>query len=368
MVLTTENQSEGASGFTLSLAEIRSLVESEFIVEEVRMEFGVITFLIRFMGLPKKSFEKLVRKMKPHNLIPMLRKRDEKNIALYVVPRPKAKVGRVRTSLILLLVTTITIFLSGYFNSMAWVRIFGGNPFIHATYFTVALLAIVGLHEIGHKTVCWIKGKEATLPYFIPGPPFPIGFGTFGAVIMQREPPINRDELFDLGFSGPVVGFIVSLVVAIIAINLMQPVNPKFLEEEGIAVMTIPVNLAWILLTQILKPVSEGQLMLMPPIGWAAWLGFIITFLNLLPIWQLDGGHIASALFELRGRQIASFIGLMITFITGFWFFGLLIMFLSFQAKVVEPLDNVSPVSSSRKILGVFAHLMLIFSVVFLWI
>ncbi len=362
-----ESQDGEAPGFTLSLAEIRSLVESEFIIEEARMEFGVITFFVRFMELPKKSFERLVKKMKPHNLIPMLRKKDEKSIALYVVPRPKAKVGRVRTSLILFVVTTITIFLSGYFNSIAWVRIFGGNPFTHAAYFTVALLAIVGLHEIGHKVVCWLKGTEATLPYFIPGPPFPIGFGTFGAVIMQREPPVNRDELFDLGFSGPVVSFIVSLVVAMIAINLMQPVDPKFLEEKEIAVMTIPVNLAWVLLAQFLKPISEGQLMLMPPIGWAAWLGFVITFLNLLPIWQLDGGHIASALFGLRGRQIASFIGLMVTFITGFWFFGLLIMFLSFQAKVVEPLDNVSSVSFGRKILGVLAYVMLIFSAVFLW-
>jgi len=365
VVVAAETQNTENLGFTLSFNEIRSLVESEFIIEETRMEFGVITFFVRFTDTPKKSFENLVKKMKPYNLTPMLRERDKDKIALYVVPKPKIKVGRIRTNLILLIVTTITIFLSGYFNSIAWVKTFGGNTFTHAAYFTIALLAIVGLHEIGHKIVCWLKGTEASLPYFIPGPPFPIGFGTFGAVIMQKEPPVNRDELFDLGFSGPVVSFVVSLVVAAISINLMQPVPPELLKETTI--MTIPVNLAWALLTHFIRPASEEQLMLMPPIGWAAWLGFVITFLNLLPIWQLDGGHIASALFGVRGRQIASFIGLLVTFATGFWFFGLLIMLLSFHARSVEPLDNVSSVSFGRKVLGVLAYVMLVFSAVVLW-
>jgi len=352
--------------FPAEIDEIRSLVETEFIVEDVRIEFGVLAFTIRFMDSPKKSFERLVEKMKSRNLVPMLRKRNGFT-TLYVVSKPKIRETKVRTNLILLVITTITIFLSGYFNSIPWTSIFGGNPLTHAIYFTIALLAIVGFHEIGHKVVCWIKHTEATLPYFIPGPPYPIGFGTFGAVIMQKEPPINRDQLFDLGFSGPIVSFILAVVVAIIATQSVQPVDPALLEEKGVSLFTIPINLAWMLIFELLKPFQEGQLVLMPPIGWAAWLGFIITFLNLLPIWQLDGGHIASALFGKKGVKIASMVGLVVTFVTGFWFFGLLILFLSAQSRRAEPLDEVSPLASSRKILGVVAYLVLAFSAVFLW-
>ncbi|RLI05308.1 hypothetical protein DRO26_02590 [Candidatus Bathyarchaeota archaeon] len=335
-------------------------------VEEARIEFGTPVFLLRLVGSPKKSFENLVRKMKPYNLIPFLRKRNG-NFVLFVVQKPKTKPPRVRINLILFVVTTITIFVSGYINSITWTSIFGGNPFIHAVYFTLALLAIVGLHEVGHQVVCRLRGIEATLPYFIPGPPFPIGFGTFGAVIMQKEPPVNRDELFDLGFSGPLVGFLVTLLVTIITIQTVQPVDPTFLAKKGVSMITLPVTLAWTLLIQLIKPVPSGLVLLIPPIGWAAWLGFVITFLNLLPIWQLDGGHLAAAMFGRRGHTIASMIGLLITFVTGFWFFGLLLLFLATQSKRAEILDEVSPISNHKKILGVLSYVILVLSAVIFW-
>lgn len=347
------------------MEEIKNLIAEEFTVEEVRLEFDFLTFYIKPNATLKESFERLVQKMKVSKIMPLLRRRGEATVITLIL-KPPEKNFKTRTSLILLLATLVTVFISGYFNSQSWTVVFRGNTFVEAAYFTVALMAIVGLHEIGHKVAAKVRKIESTLPYFIPGPPYPIGFGTFGAVIMQKEPPVNRDQLFDLGFSGPVTSFILASIVAALAILSSRSASPELLESLGVSVMNIPVNLAWIFIASLLKHPSDG-LMLLPPIGWAAWLGFIITYLNLLPIWQLDGGHIANALFGERGHRIASMLGLAVTFITGFWFFGILILFLSVGRRKGLILDDVSPISSGRKILGAVAYIILILCAVFIW-
>ena len=334
------------------------------------MEFGLLSFRVRLTNNPKKPFENLVKKLRPYMIFPTLRRKNE-SIKLYILRKPEIKPSKVKVNIILFLVTIVTVFLSGYVNSLTWSSIFHENVFLHALYFTIALLGIVGLHELGHKVVCKLRGIEATLPYFIPGPPFPLGFGTFGAVIMQKEPAINRDHLFDLGFSGPIVGFIVTLLVAAISIQGIRSVDVEVIEQlksAGVGIYTIPPSLAWIILTNFANLTLEpGKVLITPPIGLAAWLGFVITFLNLLPIGQLDGGHLASAIFGERGHAIASMAGVIITFVTGFWFFGLLILFLMFQTRRAVPLDDVSPLSPSRRILGFVAFLMIILSAIILW-
>ncbi|MCX8175606.1 MAG: site-2 protease family protein [Candidatus Bathyarchaeota archaeon] len=354
----------------LNITEVRNIVETEFNVEEVTMEFGVLSFKVKPVKNPKKPFENLVKKLKPYMIFPTLRRKNG-DIKLYIFNKPQIKPSKIRVNIILFLATMITVFLSGYINSLTWSLVFNENVFLHALYFTIALLGIVGLHELGHKIVCKLKGMEATLPYFIPGPPFPLGFGTFGAVIMQKEPAINRDHLFDLGFSGPIVGFIATLTVVTISIQGVRLVDVEVIEqlrEMGIETRMVPVSLAWIMIVNLANlPLEYGKVLLIPPVGLAAWLGFVITFLNLLPVGQLDGGHLASAIFGERGHAMASMIGVIITFVTGFWFFGLLILFLMFQTRRAAPLDDVSPLSLSRRILGFIAFLMMILSAIVLW-
>src|SRR3989449_9658246 len=89
------------------------------------------------------------------------------------------------------------------------------NPYLKAGLFAGGLLSIIGLHEFGHKAAARHHKMDATLPYFVPGPP-PIG--TFGALISLKSPPANRDQLFDLGLSGPVVGFVVTIVIAALSV------------------------------------------------------------------------------------------------------------------------------------------------------
>src|SRR5438132_145298 len=102
------------------------------------------------------------------------------------------------------------------------------NPYLKAGLFAGGLLSIIGLHEFGHKAAARHHKMDATLPYFVPGPP-PIG--TFGALISLKSPPANRDQLFDLGLSGPVIGFVVTIAVAVLSVligflpNASQPTD-----------------------------------------------------------------------------------------------------------------------------------------------
>ena len=352
----------------LSLPELQAIIESEFTVESVVYEFGLPYFLVRLPPRHKENFERLVGKLKPYGLIPLLRRGPLGEPIIRILLKPPSKKPS-RIPLILFIITCITIFISGYFNSMVWNILFQENIFLHAAFFTVGLLAIVGLHELGHKTAAALRGIEATMPYFIPGPPFPIGFGTLGAVIMQKEPPTNRDSLFDLGFSGPITGFIVTLIVAAISLGMAKTVDPAMLaqlEAQGIRIINLPTSLAWEILARLILPRAEGTLTLTPPLGLAAWIGFIVTFLNLLPAWQLDGGHIARAMFGEKGHLIASFLGIIVAFATGFWFFGLIILFFMGR-RHMGPLDDLTPLSRSRMALGGVAYLILILSAVLLW-
>ena len=360
-----------ASSQPFNIRELHNIIDSEFHIEASMIEFGVPIFAVQPKGPSKEAFERLAQKLKPHSLLPFLRLREGKSV-IQVFPKPESSPSKRRhIPLILFLATVGTIFISGYLNSEFWSKTFGENIFVHSLLFTIALLGIVGLHEMGHKTMAMKRGLKATSPYFIPGPPYPIGFGTFGAVILQKEPPVNRDQLFDMGFSGPVTGFIITLIVYTAALSAVKFVSLDLISQlatQGVEISEMPPSLSIILIDYLVNiKTAPGYLALTPPLGLAAWLGFVITFLNLLPIWQLDGGHIANAMFGEKGHKYASTAGLIIAVATGFWFFGLLILFLMGTRQGMGPLDEVSPLSTGRKMLGILSYVILALSAVILW-
>jgi len=360
----------GSSSLTpsLGLNEIREIIQTEFIVEEVRVEFGNPIYIVRLNGSPKEPFIRLVERFKPYFLVPMLKKHNTTTY-IQVMNKPPSRRSRPIINVALFGATFLSVFFTGYYTAGTWIRLFGGDLISQSLMFTFALLAIVGLHEFGHKTAAQLSGIKASPPYFIPGPPAPFGFGTFGAVIMQREPPVNRDQLFNLGFSGPIVGFLVTLVVAVIAIQTSQIVDIPYVNRlagQGMQFLNPP--LIWSLLVAATRPIPEGFVPLAPPIGLAAWLGFVITFLNLLPVWQLDGGHVTRAVFGEKGVRIGSVIGIIITIATGFWFFGLLILFFMMNSpRYIGTLDEISGVSNHKKLLAILSYVILGLSAVVMW-
>lgn len=173
--------------------------------------------------------------------------------------------------------------------------------FVRGMPFAFTLLAILLTHEMGHYITSRYYGVKASLPYFIPAPPVPFLIGTFGAFISMRSPILRRGPLLEIGAMGPIAGFVVA-VVALIAGLAQSTIQPDG-SLSGIKLGS-PLLLEW-LSSLMGKVPPEGHDLLLHPVAFAGWIGLFVTALNLLPIGQLDGGHITYALFGRRHRVIS---------------------------------------------------------------
>src|SRR5262245_14463649 len=176
---------------------------------------------------------------------------------------------------------------------------------------SATLLVILVTHEFGHYVLSRIHGVPASLPLFIPGPPYFIG--TFGAIIRLRGQIVNRRALFDIGVAGPLAGFIAAVVALIIGLNLSTVVNRTATHGLQLGEPVLLQFIAWLIVGSI-PPQAD---IVLHPIGFAAWFGLFVTSLNLIPIGQLDGGHVAYALWGSRQRTIA-FVMVPILVVLGF--------------------------------------------------
>jgi membrane-associated protease RseP (regulator of RpoE activity) len=192
--------------------------------------------------------------------------------------------------------------------------------------FSITLMAILIVHEMSHYMASRFHGVRATLPFFIPAPSI---IGTFGAVIQMRGTIWDRRTLFDIGASGPIGGFILALP-ALVAGFAMSQVAPGSGAEGGLI-------LGDSLLVSMVGSLTLGKLppdasVILHPVAFAGWIGMFVTSLNLLPVGQLDGGHISTALFPGRAGLIArvTHVGLVVlgVFFWEGWLFWALILFL----------------------------------------
>jgi membrane-associated protease RseP (regulator of RpoE activity) len=166
--------------------------------------------------------------------------------------------------------------------------------------FAAALLSILLAHESGHYVACRLYGVDATLPFFIPMPP-PFLAGTLGAFIKIKSPIPSRRALFDIGVAGPLAGFLVIIPIACVALLTATPAPP--LPSEGVIIFNDPL-----LLRLLAGPLGVADLgaVAANPFYFAAWIGLLVTSLNLLPVGQLDGGH---AVYAVLGRRVHKHVG-----------------------------------------------------------
>lgn len=209
-------------------------------------------------------------------------------------PPPKPKLW---LHALLLLLTFVTTSIAGAGVEILddWRNITSGLPF------SLALLGILGVHEMGHYLVARRYGVDATLPYFIPAPPL-LGIGTFGAFIRMRSPTPNRRALFDVGAAGPWAGLFAAIPALYFGLRWSE-VKPIGLLEGGLNLGEPPLFtfLSWLALGDL----SDQMTVILHPVALAGWFGLLVTFFNLLPIGQLDGGHVVYALVGKWHRWIA---------------------------------------------------------------
>ncbi|WEU40340.1 MAG: site-2 protease family protein [Candidatus Odinarchaeum yellowstonii] len=355
------------------LEDIDEKIRGLFNVRVSFKESGSVypTYIIGLNLNVKASFNELRLFLKKYGLTPRLvaDSRNSFNVGeafLKISSLTPVKNHPVSINVILFLVTLATTASTGFYICLSgpFLEVYPeSNIFLVSFGFTLSVIGITGLHELGHVLSLKKTGCESSLPYFIPGIPI-LGLPTFGAVILQRTPPANRDTLFDLGLSGPLTSFILSFIVITVGSLMSKMISPAYAEylvEKYPGVSPLPVPILFLLIQSLIFPSSTGVVFI-HPIAYAGWLGLLITALNLFPIGQLDGGHSARAVLGERFSRYASYISLILLIGLGYWLMALLVFLIS-GLKNQGPLDDVSPISKIRIILWGLSILLLVLSV-----
>lgn len=220
-------------------------------------------------------------------------------------------------------------------------RLWEGYPF------SVSIMTILLGHELGHYFASKAHRTKATLPYFIPAPSI---IGTFGAFIKMKSPILTRKALIDIGATGPLVGFFLSLIACIVGLPMSKIISLK--GEE----LILGDSILFFLLVKItLGNIPPGQDVLLHPIAFAGWIGLFVTSMNLLPTGQLDGGHIAYALFGRKHFYISRVTVFGIAVLGVFYWYGWLVwaaLLLFFGVDHPPILIWERKLSSNRKGIG----------------
>ena len=231
---------------------------------------------------------------------------------------------------------------------------FAGEPppavFLHGAWYSLTILAILGVHEFGHYCACRYYRIDASPPYFLPAP---LLAGTVGAFIRIRQRIPTKAMLFDVGAAGPIAGFVVA-VPALFAGLLLSRVTPLPENETGLIMLGEPLLFkaaAWLVWGEL----PAGHTINLHPMGFAAWFGLLATALNLFPIGQLDGGHISYAALGARSTAVtlgAAAIAVGLTFFSLSWLVWavlMVIMLVAFGPRHPRTLDDHVPLDARRR-------------------
>ena len=265
-----------------------------------------------------------------------------------------------RIHLVLFFLTVFTTLLAGALMEGAKVL---ENPLelLKGIPFSFTLMFILGTHEFGHYYYAQKHKVDATLPYFIPAPPFLFLIGTFGAFIKIKSPIYRKDALLQIGAAGPIAGFVIAVPALIIGLLLSDVVEKSNIQGALILGDSILMKI----LTWITHPkLMDTQDIMLHPIAFAGWIGLLVTMLNLLPIGQLDGGHVAYAMLGKKQRligQIAFIFLIPLSFLSINWLiWGLLLLILMRSVKHPPIQDIHIPLSDTDKRIGYICILNLI--------
>ena len=259
--------------------------------------------------LPEEEFNKLyVKTLEKLKFMPLQFSSTEPLLRFIPVKfEPKTKL-----KIILLSITLFTVFLTGYGLSESFYSLLGGmgNVWLGATIYTLFFLAALAIHEYGHMRASKKHGVLIDGPFFIPAPPIQVGFiGTLGAVISMKTLPPDRKSLAKLGISGPLAGYIIALIIGVIGLLL----SPQITYQQAAQLVAsgqageigfMPVTL--IIIEQFIS-IPPGYTIVLHPLALASFILLLVTFLNLLPIGQLDGGHVIRSFTDAKTHDLLGY-------------------------------------------------------------
>lgn len=350
----------------------------------------------------EEAYARLSNSLRPFRVTPLFRDENGRHHVILIPALKDPKPSNVWVNLLLFSLTLISVLLAGLVMSYQYIFQVPLSDIrlllVHlpqvigiALGFTASLLSILLAHEFGHYLVARFHKTAASLPYFIPLPLSPLG--TMGAVIVQKEAHRNKRILLDIGIAGPLAGLVVAVPVLLLGLSLSKlgPIPYSFPAGEGISLEgnsilyllskyavfgywlpspanygSVPPFLYWLQYYFTGQPTPLGGLdVSLHPVAFAGWAGLLVTALNLIPAGQLDGGHIVHSLLGRKAALLLPFVlfGLVALGMVwnGWWLWAFLIFFMG--RAHAEPLDQITPLDSRRKLLALLA--MVIFILVF---
>ncbi|MCC6457865.1 MAG: site-2 protease family protein [Caldilineaceae bacterium] len=295
-------------------ARVRRVVGSDLTIESIEVprdiRQGILVLRGRLTVPSHAAFRRWLAELRPLGYTPMLRPEPEAGheaVALYIIAGvPRQARSRPWINLVLFLLTVIsTLFVGslygGDLNGVSQISdLFLPQNLIRGWPFSFTLLGILVAHEFGHYFAARYHKVAVTLPFFIP---LPIGFGTLGAFIQLKEPVPDRRKLFDIGVAGPLAGLILAIPLLFLGLSTspvdIPPVGAN-VQLEGNSILYYFAKIA--VFGKALPNPITGEDVFMNQVTFAAWIGLLVTALNLLPVGQLDGGHTVYALFGRSAR------------------------------------------------------------------
>ena len=229
--------------------------------------------------------------------------------------------------------------------------------------YSIGLLLILGVHELGHFFTARHHRIRVTPPFFIP---VPFALGTFGAFIQMKSPTEHRRALFDVAVAGPLAGLLVAVPALMIGLQNAEVLAPDAEPSRSLMGGTsVGSSLLFALISKLMlgEQLQQGYVLRLGPLAFSGWLGLLVTALNLLPIGQLDGGHMARAMFGRRVGEMISSVALWSLFLLaifvwpGLLFWAILVFFIA--GRGTPPLNDLTPISPARTWLGYATFLIL---------
>lgn len=372
-------------------------------IEDITAGDAKQRYLLRYRGQlygdSAQAYDELAAALKPFDITPLFRKENEQAVVLLVQGTINPSPSNPWINILFFGLTVISVLVVGALAEIA--ATYQGPPLgafdLYQLAFqnlrlglpyAVALLSILLAHEFGHYIAGRLHHTHVTLPYFIPLPIPPLG--TMGAAIQMKEPPKNKRILLDIGLAGPIAGLLVAIPVLIYGLSLSRvqalPNDLQGLQIEGNSILYLlakyavfqqwlpePGNYAglspliyWLRYFFTGSPAPTGGVdVMIHPVAWAAWVGLLVTALNLIPSGQLDGGHIIYTVFGRRVRALWPLI-LSVLLVMGFawsgWWLWAGLVFI-FGRMYADPLDQITTLNTGRKWLALAA--LVVFLLVF---
>jgi membrane-associated protease RseP (regulator of RpoE activity) len=334
-------------------------VSREMEIETTRYEGDWVIFEGRLRGDAEAAYERLARSFAEVGRSPRLLEGESGRAQVVAAPisPEEAKPAHQNLAVPLLLVaaTLATTTWAGALQQGVNLWQEPGRFAVGLPY-SLAIMAILLIHELGHYVAGRLHGIKVTLPYFIP---VPMGLGTFGAFIQIRGAIPDRRKLFDVGVAGPLAGLVIALPALYFGLQGTMATS----SGPGVT-LSGSVLLAWLYGLANGGPVRPDHVVALTPLGFAGWLGLLVTALNLMPVGQLDGGHVAYALFGRRRAETLGWVAIFLLLALGIfywsgWFTWAILIFFLGGVKHEPALNELPEPGWRRRAVGALAFVLL---------